>query len=606
MTSKGKNNYVTLFRLARQLSRWAHVGKLQYCAIILFSTLAALSEFATLAVMQPVISMFSSSQVNGGKLFHWQRLFIEGLEELTSGERILSIIGVLLLLQVMREFFLFVAERYSIKIRTAFEYGIRQSTYQKVLHADLDKVRGFSSGDMHSLINSYPRSASGFVFSFLSGFPTITMLIVYIAMMFTIDWRLLLLVISFSIIIMLFMRLAYRLQVKYGKVMREGLVQTGTKANEIILGLDVVRSFGQEQRALSSYLEVVRKYLTANRSSAYLNALLGPLQRSVSFVLIMVSMVGYYFFFEIDEGVFFTTLILFIFILARLNGPLTALNMQRSGLAQLYPTIVNLLAFLTEKEEKKGGRAISRVGQIKFDNVSFSYGEKEVLDDILLQIDHGNLIGIVGPSGAGKTTLINILSAVYIPQKGSVLIDGIGLQNIDLRKWRSLVSVVSQRPFLFEATVKDNIKYGNPHASDEDVCEAARLANAAEFVEKLPQAYDTFVGENGKSLSGGQIQRLAIARALLVKPQVLILDEATSAQDTYSEDVIKDTLKRLQGNVTCIVIAHRLSTIVDADSIVVMKQGRIVEMGVHNVLLSQKGLYSKLYKLSQKKDETIL
>lgn len=605
VVSDEENNFTALCRVAKRLSKWSDVGKLQYCAIIFFSTLAALSEFATLAIMQPVITIFSSSQTEAVNLFSWQKELVRVLENLTAGERILSVVTFLLTLQIMRELFLFVAERYSIKIRTTFEYSIRQSTYNKVLTMSMDRMGSFSSGDVHSLINSYPRSAAGFVFSFLSGFPTITMLVVYVVMMFSVDWRLLLLVMGFSAIIMLFMRLAYRLQVNYGRSMREGLVRTGTKANEIILGLDVVRSFSQEQRALNGYLEIVREYLTANRKSAYLNALLGPLQRSVSFVLAMLSMTGYYFFFEVDEGFFFTTLVLFIFILSRLNGPLTALNMQRSGLAQLYPTIVNLLTFLDEKEEQKGGENISSVGQIKFENIAFSYNKKCVLDNVSFQINQGDLIGIVGPSGAGKTTLINVLSAIVKPQQGGVFIDGKNLKDINLKDWRNLVSIVSQRPFLFETTVRENIRYGKPDANEEEILEAARLANVAEFVDKLPDGYDTFIGENGKSLSGGQIQRLAIARALLVKPQVLILDEATSAQDTYSEGVIKDTLKRLRGSITCLVIAHRLSTIVEADNIVVMRQGQVAEMGKHEALLGQNGLYSKLYELSQRKDEVL-
>ena len=229
--------------------------------------------------------------------------------------------------------------------------------------------------------------------------------------------------------------------------------------------------------------------------------------------------------------------------------------------------------------------------------VSFTYGDNPVLQDISLTLRKGEVIGLVGPSGAGKSTLIDLLTRLYDPTEGVIELDGVDIRQFTKRSYRPLFGVVSQEPLLFNDTVRNNIAYGKPSISDDEIIRAACIANAHEFIMELPQCYDTFVGDRGVLLSGGQRQRIAIARAIVHRPYILIFDEATSSLDNESERLVQQAIVRIIGDCTAIIVAHRLSTVLMADRIVVLENGRIVEEGSHSGLLKRGGLYRRLYEL---------
>jgi len=242
-------------------------------------------------------------------------------------------------------------------------------------------------------------------------------------------------------------------------------------------------------------------------------------------------------------------------------------------------------------------------GEVRFQHVSFGYGERGVvLEDVSLAAQPGEVVALVGPSGAGKSTLISLIPRFYDPTAGRILLDGVDIRDLTLYDLRSNIALVPQETQLFSGTVAENIRYGKPGASDAEVIEAAKAANAHEFITSFPDGYATIVGERGIKLSGGQRQRVAIARALLKNPRILILDEATSSLDSESEALVQEALEVLMQGRTTFVIAHRLSTIRSADKIVVLEAGRIVQQGTHQELLAAGGLYKELYELQFRED----
>lgn len=235
--------------------------------------------------------------------------------------------------------------------------------------------------------------------------------------------------------------------------------------------------------------------------------------------------------------------------------------------------------------------------EIHFNNIGFKYDAKLVLDQFSLTLKKGETIALVGQSGSGKTTVANLLNRFYDVQQGSVSIDGHDLKKIKTHSLRKLIGIVTQDSILFNDTVQNNLRVGNPKATDKEVVEAAKIANAHSFILNLPQGYDTNIGDQGNKLSGGQKQRLSIARAVLKNPPIMVLDEATSALDTESEKLVQEALENLMSNRTSLVIAHRLSTIQKADKIVVMQDGVIIEIGTHKELIYNESTYKKLVEM---------
>jgi len=301
-------------------------------------------------------------------------------------------------------------------------------------------------------------------------------------------------------------------------------------------------------------------------------------------------------------------LIVFIWYMGKMYKPMQELSKMTDAFSKAsigYERIREVLFTEDEVRDRLWSKPAPRFkGRIEFDNVSFSYSpESPILKDIHFQIEPGHVTALVGPTGAGKTTIVSLVPRFYDPTAGVVKIDGTDVKLFKQRSLRSQISFVLQETLLFHGSIWHNIAYGKPEASRREIYEAARLANADEFIDKLPDGYDTIVGERGVTLSGGQRQRIAIARAIIRDTPILILDEASSGLDAASEKLVFEALDRVMKGKTSIVIAHRLSTVRSADLILVIKDGEIVERGKHEELLRAGGLYAELYEIQFRWEE---
>lgn len=373
---------------------------------------------------------------------------------------------------------------------------------------------------------------------------------------------------------------------------------TGT-ASEYISALRLVRSFGEEKQAEADLDRTSHAFARSRVSQSYINAIFGTFWYVSTQVISLVVMAGGAVL-AIRGTISYGTLFAFVAGLPIVLGPVQAfvgLSEQYFIGRESYLSIKELLDS-TYVEAWHGTKRVERLrGELVFENVSFAYPtapERRVLHDINLTIRTGEHIAFVGPSGSGKSTLANLLLGLYAATEGRVLIDGVAQSEWDMRWVRRQLAVVLQDSLLLSGSIAENLRFARADATDEEIRDAARQANAEEFIKRLPQGYDTLVGERGATLSGGQRQRLAIARAILRNPPVLILDEATSALDYESEHLIQEALDRLSTGRTVITIAHRLSTIRNADRIIVLADGRITEQGNFRALTGSGGAFARL------------
>jgi len=384
------------------------------------------------------------------------------------------------------------------------------------------------------------------------------------------------------------------------KKLNQQLEIASGELNDTFLNIQTIKSCAAENFQKRKIQRTYKKKITPTFKNVFI------LWENISFFQEIIFSLGFLIIFgyailllqirEISAG----ELIMFLGYLHIIQAPLRNILWNWLSWQRGMTTIKRVRDFLKLKKEdyKKTGKFLKEIqGRVEFKNVSFSYKKSLVLDNINFKVLPGQKIAIVGGSGEGKTTLVDLISLYFLPQKGKILIDDIDIKNFNLEFLRKIITYVSQEIILFNDTIKNNLLYGKPEASDEEIIEAAKSANIHHFIETLPKKYNTLVGERGIKLSTGQKQRIAIARALIRHPKILILDEATSSLDAESEKLVQEALEKLIRERTSFIIAHRLSTVRKADKILVLERGKIIEEGTHQELIKKKGLYWKFYSL---------
>ncbi len=428
-----------------------------------------------------------------------------------------------------------------------------------------------------------------------------SILIGSIAMMIYLDWKLSLLTLVVIPLVGQAMKIFGRKLKRNGTVIQERAADITSLLQESISSIRVVKSFVREDYEIKRFINQNILNFQAAMKNVQLTSLLTPTVEFLAAVSVtfIVGFGGY----EVVNGQMTAgALVAFLTYAVNLANPVKRLarvygNLQRAMAAvDRVFAVIDLPEPISDKDDAKSLPKIQ--GHVEVKNVTFGYKEGvNALEDVSLDVKPGQMIAFVGPSGAGKSTIANLIPRFYEINGGSISIDGYDIRDVKLDSLREQIGIVPQETMLFSTTVMENIRYGRLDATDEEVIEAAKAANADSFIRELPQGYDTTIGERGLNLSGGQRQRMAIARAILKNPQILILDEATSALDTESEKIVQAALDSLMVGRTSFVIAHRLSTIFNADQIYVIDGGRIKEHGTHEELLQQGGLYSHLYNI---------
>ena len=500
------------------------------------------------------------------------------------------------------------------KATNRVQVAVRRQAFDHALRLPLHRVYQLKSGGTASLLREDAGGIGELIFSMIyNPWRAVVQLLGSLLVLVWVDWRLLVGALFLLPIVFVTHRTwVNRIRPMYRDI-RAQRQEIDSHATETFGGIRVVRVFGRQRSESGRFVRsnhlMVRQQLHVWWWTRIIEVVWDVMIPLASTGLLLYG--GY----RVLEGeLSLGDLTMFLVYLVMLLGPLATLAESATAFQNNLAGLDRVLDLLNEPREMipVGGTAQivnpSQVrGHLALSNVSFRYpgSGQTVLREINLEVEPGETIALVGRSGAGKTTLCNLVARFYDPTSGSIMLDGRDLRELDVDSYRRLLSIVEQDVFLFDGSIRDNIGYAIRQASEDDVIRAAKMANAHEFIAGFEYGYDTVIGERGVRLSGGQRQRLAIARAILVNPRILILDEATSNLDSESERLIQQSLTHLMKARTCLVIAHRLSTITHADRIVVLEDGRILEIGSHSELMRRSGRYQQMVALQMGSDERL-
>ena len=575
----------------------------------IFLFLATLSIATVLALIPPAATKFVVDSVLGDQpLPSW---WPKSLPQ-EPWPLLVTIIAGVLIISIVRALLAIWGRWHATRVTKLMQMSVRKDVFSHAMRLPLHRVQDLKSGGATSILRQDAGSVGELVFGLLyNPWRAIIQLSGSLIILAWVDWTLLLgAMVLVPVVYITHRTWISRIRPQHRRV-RAQREMVDSLATESFSGIRVVRAFGRQRSETTRILRgnhlMGRQELFAWWWSRWIELAWETLIPFASAALMVYG--GWQ---VLQSQLTLGDLVMFLAYLLMLLGPLAVLAQSAAQFQNSLSGLDRVLDLLEEDREMDDPNTIKLEhnqvqGKITMEDVSFRYpnADQDALTAIDLQIGAGETIALVGPSGAGKTTFCNLVARFYDPTEGRILLDDRDLKTIDVENYRKLIGVVEQDVFLFDGSITDNIGYGNRQSSMKEIRHAAKVANADEFIEELPEAYDTVIGERGVKLSGGQRQRLAIARAILADPKILILDEATSNLDTESERLIQSALKTLIANRTCFVIAHRLSTITHASRILVIDDGRILECGTHSELMEHNGRYREMVQLQTSPEPVI-
>ncbi len=511
---------------------------------------------------------------------------------------VIAIAGSMVLLHLLSRIIIIVSNRISNKIGSGFSKDLREILYSKIQELSLTSMSKRPAGNLIHRVTSDTERVKEF-FNQQGKYlieQAILFTVILAVLFYTSPMLTLLVLIPIPIAIILMRKFNHSTHVRYHKQWRVNS-KASSILHDIIKGIRVVKSFGNEEGEIKKFSDISKKLADISASNEKYWAITYPfIGNFVTIGEFLVLIVGGKM--VLDGTLTLGELTRFNLYLAYLYAPLRWMSMFPRRLADCTTSLVKIYEILDEDQEEATDKIAAPFDpskDIEFRNVTFGYKSYEpVLKNVSFKINSGEMVGLVGHSGAGKSTVINLCMGLYEANLGEITIGGVSLKDMSRKELRDNIGVVFQETYLFSGSIFQNIAYARPNASPEEVIAAAKAANAHEFITKLPDGYNTVIGENGHSLSGGERQRVSIARAILKNPKILILDEATSSLDPETEIKIQEALSRLIEGRTTIAIAHRLATLKNADRLIVIEKGKIAEQGSHEELIEMGGIYADL------------
>ncbi|HRE41811.1 MAG TPA: ABC transporter ATP-binding protein [Ignavibacteria bacterium] len=603
----------------RKVFKYVKPYRTQFILNNIFTILTVIFSLLSVLMLFPLIDLlFNNSKISQQevtsiwdiKTFILYHLSIY-LSEMEKSTLLLYICGLIFITFTLKNLFSYLQTVYMSKVELGILKDIRFDLFKKYLELPLTFYSNEKKGNLIArIINDVQILKDSFITVLNSLFRDPPTIIIFSVVLFLLNWKM-------TLLIFVLAPLSGFILSKIGNSIKRSSIKSQEKISDITSNLDeilgairIVKSFAMEKYEINKFKRENNRFAEIMLKINKKRALGSPISETIGVITIVLIL--YLFALEIlsgsselTPGSFILYLAIFFQMIPSLKYFGQMFNSYKEGSAAA-DRVFELLDYKTEIKNPSNPVFINSFNDsIEFVNATFSYSKEEVLKNVNLKINKGEIVAIVGSSGAGKSTLIDLILRFYDLNSGSLLIDKLDIKNYDIDSLRNIMGIVNQETILFNDTLKNNIAYGKTDIALEDVINAAKNANAHNFISKLPDGYDTIIGDRGQKLSGGERQRISIARTLLKNPPILILDEATSSLDSESELQVQSAIKNLMEGRTSIVIAHRLSTIKMANKIIVLDKGKIVETGTHQSLMQINGVYKKLYDIQFKTEEKI-